>query len=80
MIRVRIFEHGQPINSTTLHDCFMGTLPEVGDLVSTGGGDEEQHEVKSRLFFINYGENDQQEVALGVTPHKKPRVGWEGAL
>ena len=80
MIRVRIFEHGKPINSTKLHDCFMGTLPEVGDLVSTGGGDEEQYKVKSRLFFINYDEKDRQGVALGVVPHKRSSYDISGAL
>ena len=51
MIWVRIFEHDKPINSSKLHDCYMGALPEVGDLVSTGGGDEEQYEVKSSTMM-----------------------------
>ena len=80
MIWVRIFEHDKPINSSKLHDCYMGALPEVGDLVSTGGGDEEQYEVKSRLFFINYDEQERQEVALGVVPHGASNYDLSGAL
>ncbi len=70
MIWIRIFEQGKPINSSVLHDCYMQTLPEVGDAVATGGGDETLYEVKSRVFFINYEESDPQQVALGVAAQK----------